>query len=125
MAGLVGRAYNHRGRGDEMPKAVMSALTIGLVVVVCSFAIETSARASQDAAPPPPARTAKAVPAPVPRPTDIQPVPSVVQQMQALERHARVGMLCYKGRFGQPDLAATKTRLPAIALKVEAGPAVK
>ena len=42
-------------------------------------------------------------------------VPAVIQQMQALDRHARIGMLCYKGAFAP----VKKEALPALALKVK------
>jgi hypothetical protein len=50
---------------------------------------------------------AKAAPSPI----GIQSEPTAAQQMQALDRHARVGMICYPGRFGPSDA-------PAIALMV-------
>jgi hypothetical protein len=48
----------------------------------------------------------------------LAPLPGVVEQMQALEHNARVGMLCYTGRLGEARHAAAPKRLDPVAFHI-------
>jgi hypothetical protein len=50
-------------------------------------------------------------------------LPPVVRQMQALERHARINMICYTGRFDAGELPELKRPLKIMALTVKTLPA--
>jgi hypothetical protein len=102
------------GYNPIMLKQVLAAFAVWTIVVGCCFLLnETATRAADDgmaaAAPAPP----PSPPQPPSSPIGIQPEPSAAQQMQALDRHARVNMICYPGSFGGPDQG-----VPAIALDV-------
>jgi hypothetical protein len=45
--------------------------------------------------------------------------PEPIRQVQALDRHARMGMICYTGPFGGP---AKKDTLPALAANFKFAP---
>jgi hypothetical protein len=125
-----------------MWKQVLAAFAIWTVVVGCGFMFNetpTSASENEMAAAPqarqpvpspiqvpsasgakrrvqifdsqPAARSSRS-PEAAPSPIGIQPEPSAAQQMQALDRHTRVGMICYPGKFGASNA-------PAIALDVK------
>jgi hypothetical protein len=47
--------------------------------------------------------------------------PPIDQRMRQLDRHARFGMILYKGRIGDAERAAAETRLDAVALMLGRG----
>ena len=92
-----------------MWKPVLAALAIWTVVVGCCFWFnETPTRASENEMPAAPSGLQLTS-----SPIGIQPEPSAGQQMEALDRHARVRMICYPGQFGPSDM-------PVIALGMKA-----
>jgi hypothetical protein len=93
-----------------MLKRFASSLAIWTLAVGCCLASQESSPAPAVVKPSPPVVIA---PAPPGDPADDRRVPAVIQEMQALERHARVGMICYSGAFGMP---MKKQALPAFAL---------
>lgn len=106
-----------------MPRGVLSQLTIWTLILGGSVAVGatgsggTAPAAQAPAEQPVPVPTQTATPEPPPRTMALAPLPGVVEQMQALEHHARVGMLCYTGRLG--DAAAPKP-LDPVAIHVAA-----
>jgi hypothetical protein len=93
-----------------MLKRFASSLVIWTLVV-------GSCLASQDSPPAPAAGKPSplVIAAAAPRaPADDTRVPAVIQEMKALEHHARTGMICYRGAFGGP---MKKQALPVFALK--------
>jgi hypothetical protein len=93
-----------------MLKRFASGLAIWTLFGGCCFAFQESSTAPAVEKPLPRAMIAPAVPE---RPAADTRVPAVIQEMQALERHARIGMICYSGAFGIP---VKKQPLPALAL---------
>lgn len=51
----------------------------------------------------------------------VPPEAPVDRQMQGFERHARVDMILYTGRFGQGDLAIRAQQLEVVALTLKGG----
>jgi hypothetical protein len=93
-----------------MLKRCASSLVIWTLVVGCCLAFQDSSPAPAVEKPSPPAVIGAAAPV---RSADDTRVPAAIQEMQALERHARIGMICYSGAFGMP---MKKQALPALAL---------
>ena len=82
------------------------------LLVVQGVAMGQSPARTKPAAP---AKSAQVDRAPAVRP--LQPAPSVDQQMMALERHAKFGMICYTGGL-KGDLAGTANKIPEVALSL-------
>jgi hypothetical protein len=94
-----------------MLKRFASGLAIWTLFVGTCLAFQESPAPANEQLPPP-VVSAPAVPKVR---ADGARVPAVIQQMQALDRHARIGMLCYSGPFAP----VKKEALPALALKVK------
>lgn len=100
-----------------MLKRFASGLAIWTLFVGTCLAFQESPAPANEQLPPPVVSAPAVVIAPaVPKvPAEGARVPAVIQQMQALDRHARIGMLCYSGPF--PPVK--REPLPALALKVK------
>lgn len=93
-----------------MTSRVLTGLTIAGLVAVGGFAtVAASVGGAQDA-------TTRPAAAP-----EVRPVASEDFEMAAIERHARVDMILYGGRFADTERAAVRTQLDAIALTLPAG----
>ena len=103
-----------------MLKRLLTGLALWTLIVGCVLALsETSVPASQaDVS----TQAVSTVSDTLPAAPEIQSAPPLDQQMMAFERHARVDMILYEGRFGQGDLAGMHLRndLHAIALALNA-----
>lgn len=95
-----------------MLKRLASGVAIWTLVVGCCLAFQESPAPAVEK-PPPPVLIAPAVPE---GPAADARVPAVIQEMRALERHARIGMICYDGASRLP---VKKEPLPALALHVK------
>ena len=103
-----------------MLKRLLTGLALWTLIVGGGLALsEKSVPASQADVTTQAVRT---VPDTLPSAPDMQSAPPLDQQIMAFERHARVDMILYTGRFGQGDLAGMQLRndLPAIALALKA-----
>jgi hypothetical protein len=89
-----------------MLKYSLSGLAIWTFVVCACIASSEAPYAAPAIHPPAPAPPADA---------------TIELQMLAFERHARVDMILYGGRFGQLDRAQMRRELNAIAMSVKAG----
>ena len=93
-------------------------LILGGCVAVGATGSGAPAQAQAPPVQPVAAPSQTATPEPPPRTMALAPLPGVVEQMQALEHHARVGMLCYTGRLGDARHAAAPTRLDPVAFHI-------
>ena len=81
----------------------------------CIASVATSAATSRNLPVTSSAPQTSGSPAPSPRAAP----GTVHEQMRALEHHAGVQMVLYKGRFGDGDLAAVKPDLAAVAFTLK------
>ena len=100
-----------------MLKRLSSVLAIWAGIVTCAVAFSES-----PAQPEATSSAAQRVDVPQqagnPPPAPARTVPPVVEQMLALERHARTGMICYMGPFAPTQLAELNKAAKALAVQV-------